>query len=223
MAEIAESCSGCGGALPLQRRPRNPRKWCSEACRVKAYRAKSPAYVERQAVLARERRAAAEAMKPPRPQCLNCGKEMARRADAAYCDAQPCRTAKYQARQASRPRCAIDGCEYPVIARGLCGSHYSVEWRLENLERSRDTARRRRALRRRVRVESFSSREVFDRDGWVCGICSEPIPRDAVWPDLRSPSIDHVVPIARGGEHSLANVQAAHLSCNSRKQDRVSA
>lgn len=164
-----------------------------------------------------------EASKPPRPRCLNCGVEMTRRDGATYCGAQPCRTAKYHARQGSLPRCSVEGCESAVIAKGMCGSHYAKDWRSENVERSRDTARSRRALRREVRVESFSSREVFERDGWVCGLCSEPIPRDVLWPDLRSPSIDHVVPIARGGEHSLANVQAAHLSCNSRKQDRVSA
>jgi 5-methylcytosine-specific restriction endonuclease McrA len=29
--------------------------------------------------------------------------------------------------------------------------------------------------------------------------------------------IDHVIPLARGGEHSYANAQAAHGPCNMRK------
>jgi 5-methylcytosine-specific restriction endonuclease McrA len=34
-------------------------------------------------------------------------------------------------------------------------------------------------------------------------------------------SIDHIVPIARGGEHEWDNVQPAHLGCNIQKNDRV--
>jgi hypothetical protein len=31
-------CAGCGAALVIHLRERNPRKWCSEACRVRAHR-----------------------------------------------------------------------------------------------------------------------------------------------------------------------------------------
>lgn len=31
-------CARCGGPLPVQRRQGRPRKWCSESCRVAAYR-----------------------------------------------------------------------------------------------------------------------------------------------------------------------------------------
>lgn len=216
-------CRECGAPNPPLRYRGNPRKYCSESCSQKFRRRNNEGYQERQRARSRTVIDALEAAKPPRPRCRNCGTEMARRSTSVYCNSQSCRSAKYHAKQASLPRCTADGCERAVIAKGMCGSHYARAWRSENAERSRDTAKRRRALRREVRVESFSSREVFDRDDWVCGLCSEPIPRDVVWPDLRSPSIDHVVPIALGGEHSLANVQAAHLSCNSRKQDRVSA
>lgn len=33
--------------------------------------------------------------------------------------------------------------------------------------------------------------------------------------------MDHIVPLSRGGEHSLDNVQCAHLSCNCRKGDQT--
>jgi 5-methylcytosine-specific restriction endonuclease McrA len=36
-----------------------------------------------------------------------------------------------------------------------------------------------------------------------------------------SKTIDHVIPIARGGEHSLENIRVVCWSCNSRKRDRV--
>lgn len=34
-------CGRCGSDLPVQRYQGNPRKWCSGACRVAAYRARS--------------------------------------------------------------------------------------------------------------------------------------------------------------------------------------
>jgi len=34
-----------------------------------------------------------------------------------------------------------------------------------------------------------------------------------------APVIDHIVPLALGGEHAHYNVQAAHFMCNSEKRD----
>lgn len=62
-------------------------------------------------------------------------------------------------------------------------------------------------------------RLVLERDSWVCRLCGEGIDRDAIAPAPWSASIDHVIPLARGGEHSMANVQAAHYWCNSVKSD----
>ena len=63
--------------------------------------------------------------------------------------------------------------------------------------------------------------EVFERDGWVCQLCGEPVDPELKWPDVMSPSLDHIVPFVHGGDHSYENVQLAHLSCNSRKSDRM--
>lgn len=76
---------------------------------------------------------------------------------------------------------------------------------------------RRRARLRGVLVESFDRMEIFLRDGWICQICSAPVNRAAHFPDPNMASLDHIIPIARGGEHSRANAQTAHLGCNVRK------
>lgn len=80
-----------------------------------------------------------------------------------------------------------------------------------------DVGHRRRARLRGATVERVRRSTVFTRDEWRCGICEDPISPDLAWPDPMSPSVDHVVPIALGGPHSYANVQAAHLICNLRK------
>lgn len=54
-----------------------------------------------------------------------------------------------------------------------------------------------------------------------CGICGQPIFKRFKHPHSFSASIDHKVPLARGGTNALSNLQLAHLGCNSRKQDRL--
>lgn len=94
-------------------------------------------------------------------------------------------------------------------------------------ERLKARAQARRAAKSGApRVEHFTSREVFERDGWICGICHEPIDRDAVWPAPGSASLDHVIPLRPPapwlpGTHTLDNAQAAHLACNMSKGNRL--
>lgn len=80
---------------------------------------------------------------------------------------------------------------------------------------------RRRARRRGVACERISHTAVFIRDNWTCGICGKRVDRSAKAPDPLSPSIDHVIPFAKGGSHTYGNVQCAHFGCNSIKGARV--
>ena len=52
-------------------------------------------------------------------------------------------------------------------------------------------------------------------------LCRKNINKTLAWPHPMSASLDHVIPIARGGEHSYANTQIAHLTCNIRKRDKT--
>ena len=128
----------------------------------------------------------------------------------------------------SRP-CSEPDCERPVRARGVCSMHYkrlmraSGAWEPEPWsDRRRNNYHARRALKAGSSSgEPFANSDVFERDGWVCGLCSEPVSPDVAYPDPLSASLDHVVPLSLGGAHSLENVQLAHLSCNVRKGARV--
>ena len=72
-----------------------------------------------------------------------------------------------------------------------------------------------------VSGEVFAREDVYERDGWVCQLCGKPVDRGLEWPDPFSASLDHVVPVSAGGEHSLLNCQLAHLRCNQAKGARV--
>jgi 5-methylcytosine-specific restriction endonuclease McrA len=100
-------------------------------------------------------------------------------------------------------------------------ARWARQWRSRNPDKVREHNATRRARLRAVVAESFDPYEVFERDDWICGLCDGPIDPSAAYPDPMSPSLDHVVPVSRGGVHSRANCQAAHLVCNIRKGARV--
>lgn len=79
---------------------------------------------------------------------------------------------------------------------------------------------RRRARHYGVPYEPVDRTAVFERDGWMCGICGLAVDRALSFPDRMSVSLDHVVPMARGGGHLEANTQCAHWICNVEKGAR---
>jgi 5-methylcytosine-specific restriction endonuclease McrA len=90
----------------------------------------------------------------------------------------------------------------------------SKAWREANPERVRELSRRtemaRRARKRGVICELVDPLVVLERDDGLCGICGDDV-------DPMRFHVDHIVPLARGGEHTYANVQTAHPTCNVRK------
>ncbi len=80
----------------------------------------------------------------------------------------------------------------------------------QNPEKRAETQRRRYARARGASVvDVFTNPEIFKRDGWRCHICNRRVSRSGA-------SVDHLVPLALGGEHTRANVATAHRRCNSR-------
>lgn len=80
---------------------------------------------------------------------------------------------------------------------------------------------------RRIKIQSgmidsdITLQGLFNRDRGVCQLCGKPCD----WEDIREqdgaliagdnyPSIDHILPLSSGGEHSWENVRLAHRRCN---------
>lgn len=144
--------------------------------------------------------------------------------------------------------CAMPECGKPYLARGYCRYHYDITcaerrsaqskaWKHANADRVRarnlirynsdpayrelvkDRARRRRQVAptgrkaRRLRIAA--------RDSWLCALCGRPVDPELRWPDPLSASLDHVVPVSRGGSDEDDNVQLAHQRCNNRKYNKL--
>jgi len=98
-----------------------------------------------------------------------------------------------------------------MLAYGTSGStHY--EWSTTSVLRARRSGA--------VVIDVFSRLDVFERDEWTCYLCHVVLDPEADPFDPLSPTVDHVIPLTKGGDHSLANTKTACLRCNSIKGDR---
>ncbi|GAB06690.1 hypothetical protein GII30_20515 [Gordonia amarae] len=80
---------------------------------------------------------------------------------------------------------------------------------------------RRKKLIKGAECEVFQREEVFIRDDWLCGLCGEPTDPTVEYPHPHSPSLDHLLPVTRGGSHTRENAICAHLGCNIQKNNRT--
>lgn len=56
----------------------------------------------------------------------------------------------------------------------------------------------------------------------VCGICGKPVDFSLKYPHPLSATVDHIVPVSKGGHPSdISNLQLAHRCCNRAKSDKL--
>lgn len=207
-------CPICQSEVPPKARTGPVATYCSRKCRSRA---------SYNTMMASDSHAARKvaALKPLTDRvCAVCSSVFqAKRVDAVNCSKR-CSTVARDGQ--SQESCAEESCERGIRARGLCFMHYRAWARAEGrivqdgwTDRRRNNHHTRRAL-----IKGTSSggtvvlADILERDGNDCRICLEPVDMALKWPHPFSQSLDHIVPIARGGAHIQSNCQLAHLRCN---------
>lgn len=118
-------------------------------------------------------------------------------------------------------RCFIDA---RTSTRKTCSHKCAKEYAGQVRREHRD----KRLTDENIVDRNISLKKLFDRDGGICWICGQP----CVWEDRKKrkkriipgplyPTIDHVIPLARGGLHAWDNVRLAHWECNIKKSDAI--
>ena len=62
---------------------------------------------------------------------------------------------------------------------------------------------------------------LFELHAWVCFVCKKPINRFLRKPNFMAATIEHIIPISKGGTHTWDNVAPAHAICNFGKADEL--
>lgn len=194
-------------------------KYCTPACRVKAWRNANPETVQTHIKIRHEKLRAATQVKLLKAAPIFC----------LVCENQIFKTASYRNATTCSRACAKkrDG-----INRTPEQSRASKDRaKAKNPNAFKDAAQNNRAMRKsRFKAKVYRA-QIYKRDKYLCQLCLGPLFLSAKIPNhpksdccevtcFRAPTIDHIIPLANGGWHEPSNVQAAHFICNSRKSNR---
>lgn len=214
MPKVAKPCDACGAVFESW--PNHGRKYCSISC--------SRAFGNA------GRKVGDWKGGPIQLNCCGCGERFYRwpsqiRAQRAFCstgcfNADRQNRRSFQCLECGSSRTVKAGQPSRFCSFDCAYSHRRLT-REQRAERQSAANRRRRAMLAQVASEAYETSEIGARDKWRCGICRQKIDPTVRWPNVKAPTIDHVVPISGGGDDVRANVQIAHYGCNSSKQNRT--
>lgn len=120
-------------------------------------------------------------------------------------------------------------CAVTFVATSKGNKYCSYNCMQRNVDRVKKLRRRRNAHKNGKVDSSIGLGSLINRDDNTCYLCNEPCDGldyiDTVEGHFIAggsyPSIDHVIPISKGGTHTWDNVRLAHHYCNSVKRDSV--
>lgn len=151
--------------------------------------------------------------------CAFCaGGFQSQKAYGAFCS----RRCRERLRKAYEMNARVDG--KPTRSCLHCGLGMPARMRVDAgfcSARCNDSAHalvRKMAGRASTAKQWVSRATIAERDDWACGLCGGLVDRGLRHPHPMCASLDHVVPLAKGGSNDEGNLQLAHLVCNLKKR-----
>lgn len=65
-----------------------------------------------------------------------------------------------------------------------------------------------------TRTTQFIRKQLINNNGAICSLCNKPIET------MKDCTIDHIIPVSKGGLTTIENCQLAHRNCNLRKGNK---
>lgn len=106
--------------------------------------------------------------------------------------------------------------EYNKRRKLIKAANKTIRTEEEKREAKRLHRQQYRARMRGVLTERVERIKVFDRDDWKCYICGCEVIMSRI-PVLNRATLDHVIPLVKGGSHTYDNIKTCCNSCNSKK------
>lgn len=65
------------------------------------------------------------------------------------------------------------------------------------------------------KFSEYEKKTIYAKANGKCALCGEPV-------KFKKMTVDHKIPLSKGGTNDISNLQLAHLICNRTKADLVS-
>ena len=155
--------------------------------------------------------------------CVVCHSAFQSRREAKYCSGN-C-SSKYQSMKQHQSKPSIKCLECGIQFTRLYGNKTrtcSDECRTEHKRKDKRIYKyKRRAKLKGLKTEVVNPELIFSRDSWKCQACGCDTPKELRGTlNDNAPELDHVTPLALGGEHTELNTQCLCRVCNILKGDK---
>jgi len=211
-------CPNCGGEIPITRKGRmgRPALYCTRSCgrafnekqRLARHLSGNPDYVRN---------------------CDACEIEFSTRIKAQRFCSYDCRQNGYKV-QTKLERDANRKSEF-VYDCDMCGEKIirsiplggKRRYHPDCAKKSQQANYRKKTVKRQgiVKPAYIWHELVLETYGFICYLCDSPIDMQLPRTSKRGATIDHVVPISRGGVDELENLRLVHWECNNRKSNKL--
>lgn len=212
MTAHTATCHICGGAFT----PKSANaKYCSPKCRKEAKRKADRAFMCKWRAENPEQNAERRKREDPEARRQRVKRFRDNNPERAHALAKAYRQANHKT-EAARQRKWRQSPYGAIAYKEACR-----RWALRNPEAAGEIRARRAKAEAEGNATPTLIQAKWEASSRTCCLCGESINPDLKSPDPMSLTVEHKVPIARGGRHDIDNIDFAHRVCNSSKGART--